>query len=157
MTITADNSHDHANCVADAIARAEALCQEQGLRLTARRRRVLELVWPSHCPVSAYDILETLSQDGKRRAPPTVYRALDFLIDAGLVHRLDSLNAYIGCADPSHAHVGQFLICTNCRLVEELDAKEIEQLVGTTASQHGFAAESFGLEVQGRCRSCSAA
>ncbi len=149
--------HDHASCVAEAMSRAEMVCKQQGRKLTARRRRVLELVWDSHRPVGAYDILEALCEDGKRHAPPTVYRALDFLIEAGLVHRLDSLNAFIGCPDPSHAHVGQFLICTECRLVVELDSKDIESLVNQTAAGQGFQAESFGLEVQGCCRSCRSA
>ena len=107
-------SHDHDTCVADALAQAEEVCRRRGLRLTETRRRVLEIVWNSHKPVGAYDILEELGRDGKRPAPPTVYRALDFLIEAWLVHRLDSLSAFIGCSDPSHAHTGQFLICSEC-------------------------------------------
>jgi Fur family zinc uptake transcriptional regulator len=77
------------------------LCAQKGLRLTALRRRVLELVWQSHKPLGAYDILAVLSeQDGRRAAPPTVYRALDFLLENGLVHRISSLNAFVGCDAP---------------------------------------------------------
>ena len=93
--------HDHSRCVAEALAEAEALCAKQGTRLTTLRKRVLELVWASHKPLGAYDILGVLSEeDGRRAAPPTVYRALDFLLENGLVHRIASLNAFIGCVHP---------------------------------------------------------
>ena len=148
--------HDHDDCVATAIATAEALCRERGLRFTALRQRVLTLVWDSHKPVGAYDILEKLSEEGKRAAPPTVYRALDFLIDAGLVHRLDSLNAYIGCTDPARSHTGQFLICRRCRTVAELDDPDIDELVGDKAARLGFTAVHQMLEIQGVCSNCNA-
>ncbi|MEO1035781.1 MAG: Fur family transcriptional regulator [Pseudomonadota bacterium] len=146
--------HDHQVCVDTALKRAEAICLEQGKKFTAQRRRVLELVWAAHRPVGAYDILEAMSVDGKRYAPPTVYRALDFLIEAGLVHRLDSLNAYIGCTDPRHAHTGQFLICTRCSSVLEIDDGSIERSIRNRTNQLGFVATSVGLEVQGVCRAC---
>ncbi|MEO0998412.1 MAG: Fur family transcriptional regulator [Pseudomonadota bacterium] len=149
-------SHDHSHCVADALAQAEAVCRERGLKLTKQRRRVLEIVWDSHKPVGAYDILDSLGEGGKRPAPPTVYRALDFLIDAGLVHRLDSLNAFIGCADPSHAHAGQFLICSSCRSVAEIDDTAVKNVVDERARDAGFEPESLVLEVQGTCASCRA-
>ncbi|MEM8982472.1 MAG: Fur family transcriptional regulator [Pseudomonadota bacterium] len=149
------SKHDHAACVASAIEHAESVCQQAGKRLTAQRRWVLELVWASHKPVGAYDILEAMSAGGKRYAPPTVYRALDFLIDAGLVHRLDSLNAYVGCRDPSHAHSAQFLICTGCHAVLELDDPGIEASIRDRTEHIGFKARSVGLEVQGLCRACS--
>ena len=99
--------HDHSQCVDSALADADALCARQGVRLTALRRRVLELVWQSHKPLGAYDILGTLSEeDGRRAAPPTVYRALDFLMENGLIHRIASLNAFIGCVRPEHSHQG---------------------------------------------------
>jgi len=90
--------HDHSRCVSHALAEAETICARQGLRLTALRKRVLELVWASHKPLGAYDILGVLSdEDGRRAAPPTVYRALDFLLENGLVHRIASLNAITDC------------------------------------------------------------
>lgn len=147
--------HDHRHCVAEALTNAERLCRERGLRLTQRRRRVLELVWMSHEPVGAYDILEAMSGDGRRPAPPTVYRALDFLMDAGLVHRLDSLNAFVGCRDPEHPHAGQFLICRVCRSVAELDDAELQRVVNAKVAQAGFRAEAQMLEIQGVCSRCS--
>src|SRR5262249_31814588 len=86
--------HDHQACVAEALDKAALLCDRRGARLTELRLRVLELVWRSHAPVGAYEVLGLLQQrGGKRAAPPTVYRALDFLLEHGLIHRLESLNA----------------------------------------------------------------
>lgn len=146
--------HDHENCVASAIETAESLCRQRRLRFTRIRRRVLELVWNSHKPVGAYDILGSLNQDGNKAAPPTVYRALDFLIEANLVHRLDSINAYVGCPDPGSAHTGQFLICRKCRSVAELDDADINSLVKQKVSDLGFSAIHQMLEIQGLCQDC---
>lgn len=147
-------AHDHEGCVVQATATADRVCREKGLRFTRLRRRVLELVWSSHKPVGAYDILEQLNTEGRRAAPPTVYRALEFLIEAGLVHRLDSLNAFVGCADPSNSHTGQFLICRACRTVAELDDQEISATVQRTAANLGFTAVHQMLEIQGLCEVC---
>ncbi|MDO6806861.1 transcriptional repressor, partial [Wenyingzhuangia sp. 1_MG-2023] len=76
--------------------------------------RVLELIWQSHKPVGAYELLPALANDGFNSAPPTVYRALDFLLDLGLVHRLHSLNAYVGCNHPGANHPVCFFICEHC-------------------------------------------
>ena len=103
--------HQHASCISDALRAAEKTCKERGLRLTPIRRRVLELVWASHEPVKAYDILDILRSERDSAAPPTVYRALEFLLGEGLVHKIESLNAYVGCGEPGHADAGQFLIC----------------------------------------------
>src|SRR5690606_28474545 len=122
--------HDHARCVAAALAAAETLCQRRGARLTVLRRRVLELIWSSHEPVGAYDILQRLTEDGRRAAPTTVYRALDFLAAHRLIHRLASRNAYIGCRHPDESdHEGQFLICTGCGTVAELHDRRIGEAI----------------------------
>ena len=146
--------HDHGHCVEQAIETAEQICKDRGLRFTAQRRRVLELVWNSHRPVGAYDILDSLNQGDNKAAPPTVYRALEFLIEAELVHRLDSLNAFVGCSDPGVPHSGQFLICRSCRSVAELDDTQINATVGKMAAGLGFTAISQTLEIQGLCRAC---
>lgn len=146
--------HDHENCVEAALERAEVVCRERSLRLTGLRRRVLELVWGSHKPAGAYEILDSLNRQGRKAAPPTVYRALEFLIEADLVHRLDSLNAFVGCSDPSSSHTGQFLICRQCRSVAELDDPEIDALVGEKAAVLGFTAVRQMVEIQGICRDC---
>ena len=147
--------HNHDHCVAEAIATAVQICRERGLRFTEQRRRVLELVWNSHKPVGAYDILNRLNDAGRKVAPPTVYRALDFLIEADLVHRLDSLNAFVGCPDPSTPHSGQFLICRECRSVAELDDSEIDKMVRQRASNLGFTAIHQTLEIEGICCNCA--
>lgn len=146
--------HDHDGCVAAALDTAERVCRERGLRLTGLRRRVLELVWNSHKPAGAYEILDSLNREGKRTAPPSVYRALEFLIEAELVHRLDSLNAFVGCPDPSSSHTGQFLICRRCRSVAELDDADIDALVERKAAALGFTAVRQMVEIQGLCRNC---
>ena len=106
------------------------------------------------CGAGFYDILDKLGGEGKAAAPPTVYRALEFLIEAGLVHRLDSLNAFIGCPDPARSHAGQFLICRRCRTVLELDDPDIDAVVAKKAETLGFTAVHQMLEVQGLCGNC---
>jgi len=123
-------------------------------RLTSARRRILELVWSAHQPVLAYDLLEQLRAEQPRAAPPTVYRALNFLQAHGLVHRIESLNAYVGCADPSHPHCGQFLICTQCNEVAELDDTQIAAVIETRARVLGFECSTQTVEIRGRCPRC---
>jgi len=146
--------HDHDDCVSAALDTAEEVCRARGLRLTGLRRRVLELVWDSHKPAGAYEILDSLNREGKKAAPPTVYRALEFLIEADLVHRLDSLNAFVGCRDPSSSHTGQFLICRQCRFVAELDDADIDGLVERKAANLGFTAVRQMVEIEGLCQDC---
>lgn len=147
--------HDHQHCISRALTEADAICASQGVRLTALRKRVLELVWASHEPLGAYDILDALArQDGRRGAPPTVYRALDFLLENGLVHRLASLNAFIGCNHPKAEHQGQFLICRQCRNVVELEQAEVGQAIAAGADKVGFLVEGQTVEVVGLCARC---
>src|SRR5687768_14431335 len=129
--------HDHSTCVSEALARAEAQCRSRAARLTPQRRRVLELVWTSHAPVGAYALLDALRQSGIRAQPPTVYRALEFLVSHGLVHRLESQNAFVGCISPARLHAAQFLICTKCRAAAELEDAEIDAAIATSAQQNG--------------------
>ncbi|MGH8434185.1 MAG: zinc uptake transcriptional repressor Zur [Pseudomonas sp.] len=155
LTPLASRPHDHSHCVHNALAEADAICARLGLRLTALRRRVLELVWQSHKPLGAYDILGVLAEeDGRRAAPPTVYRALDFLLENGLVHRIASLNAFVGCNHPEHAHQGQFLICRSCHAAIELEQLAISEAIVASASAVGFAVEGQTVEVVGICAGC---
>ena len=103
---------DHEVCIESAMREAESICQEKGLRFTELRREVLRLIWLSHIPTKAYDILEKLKGKAWSAKPPTVYRALDFLLETGLVHKLDSINAYIGCSHPRE-HAGCCLLYTS--------------------------------------------
>ncbi len=147
-------AHSHQRCVSDALATAEATCLRRGQRLTQLRRRVLELVWGSHEPVKAYDVLERLRSDYRRAAPPTVYRALDFLMTHGLVHRIESLNAYVGCGAPDRDHGGQFLICRRCGAVAEMDDAEIRNMLRSRAAGLGFTVGHQTIELQGICADC---
>jgi Fur family zinc uptake transcriptional regulator len=146
--------HNHDRCIKAALANAEQACNKAGLRLTPLRKQVLELVWRNHAPVKAYDLLEQLHKDNPRAAPPTVYRALEFLQQAGLVHRLESLNAFVGCGDPSEPHVGQFLICRDCGAVAEINDPSITRALTDEAQQLGFASDSQVVEIKGRCPAC---
>ena len=144
--------HDHSQCVSDALTAAELVCERAGARLTTLRKRVLELVWQSHRPLGAYDLLDTLTrEDDRRPAPPTVYRALDFLQEQGLVHRIASLNAFIGCANPEHVHQGHFLICRTCRVAIELDQTLLQPTIADIAEQMGFVVEAETGELAGVC------
>lgn len=145
--------HNHQNCIDSALAAADEICRKQGIRLTALRRRVLELVWGSHKPIGAYDLLERLQAEGKA-APPTVYRALEFLQQAGLVHRLATLNAYVGCARPEHSHHGPFLICRSCRTLVELAADKVSHTIAACSAAAGFTVIDQTVEIHGLCQNC---
>lgn len=149
------SNHSHSRCLDTALAKAENACRERGLRLTPLRRRVLELVWGSHEPVKAYDLLDCLRQGSRSAAaPPTVYRALEFLQQEGFVHRIESLNAYVGCGEPGHADAAQFLLCRGCGEVAELDDAEILGLIRERAGALGFVVDGQTIELRGCCSRC---
>jgi len=150
-----NGEHDHQRCMADAMGNAERVCQQQKQRFTHLRRRVFELIWQQHKPIGAYDVLEQLQKDG-RAAPPTVYRALDFLLELGLVHRIASLNAYVGCVHPDRQHEGQFLICKECRAFAELDSDSITRMIDEKAQINGFEVHQHTIEIMGLCPKCQA-
>ncbi len=148
------SDHNHEACVDAALEIAAAICREREVRLTPLRRRVLELVWQRHTPVGAYDLLDALRSDGRRADPPTVYRALDFLLENGFVHRIETLNAYVGCGEPGQGHNGQFLVCGNCDRVAELDDPDIGRLIREKADGLGFSIGRQTVEVTGLCGEC---
>lgn len=147
-------AHDHGRCVAGALDAAAKLCADHGSRLTPLRRRVLEAVWQSHAPIGAYEVMAAMAPERGPVAPPTVYRALDFLIAEGLVHRLGSLNAYIGCALPGDAHDGAFLLCTACRRAVELRDAPLEEALADLANRAGFELKTRTVELAGLCQDC---
>ncbi len=147
--------HDHQDCIAEALSRADAVCRARSANLTEIRRRVLELVWSGHAPIGAYEILDALRRDGISAQPPTVYRALEFLLAQGLVHRIESRNAFIGCAQPDERHSSQFLICRDCGTVQELSDRRIGAAVSAGARDVGFEVGRSTVEVEGRCMDCS--
>lgn len=147
--------HDHANCVAKALKTAELVCARRGAQFTGLRRQVLGIVWNSHNPVGAYEILAALTAGGRRPAPPTVYRALEFLQAHGLVHRIESRNAYIGCPHPEAAHHnGQFLICKDCGRIAEISDRGLSNAISRLAKNSGFVLEEPMVELAGLCPAC---
>ncbi|MBT4486998.1 MAG: transcriptional repressor [Rhodospirillaceae bacterium] len=154
----ASPGHDHAGCIEAALDAAEATCVRRGERLTPLRRRVLELVWAGHSPVGAYDLLALLQDERGRVAPPTVYRALEFLCRQGLVHRLDSLQAFIGCGHPgAHGegrHAAHFLICRDCGVAVEVRDGQLDGAISHLAGRTGFTIADETIELSGRCAAC---
>ncbi len=147
--------HNHKDCINTALKHAEEICQSQGVRLTTQRRRVLEIVWKSHKPVGAYEVLDLLcEQNGKRPAPMTVYRALDFLIEQGLVHRLARLNAYIGSTSLNDDHNSYFFVCDDCGQAAEVADDDVEKAISEKANRIGFIVNLNTVEVSGRCSQC---
>ena len=146
--------HDHDGCVRAALDSASETCERNGARLTELRRHVLELVWASHAPIGAYAILEALHGEGHAAAPPTVYRALDFLREQGLIHRIESLYAYLGCVHPDAAHTALVLICTSCHRAAEFEDRGVDEKLRQAAAQRGFAVARQTIEVEGLCPDC---
>ncbi|MAI11538.1 MAG: Fur family transcriptional regulator [Rhodospirillaceae bacterium TMED167] len=146
--------HDHLACVEEAIARARQVCLEKGVRLTSMRLRILELVWRNHKPVGAYALLDEIKLVHQSAAPPTIYRALDFLMEHGLVHRIQSLNAYVGCSDPGHIRSGIMLICNGCGDALEIDEATISESIASFTRKLGFEVTSQSIEATGMCPGC---
>ncbi len=138
------------------IAEVERHCRSRGLRLTPTRRRVLELVLAAEGPVKAYDLLDQLKRERPGAAPPTIYRALEFLLENHFIHRLETLNAFVSCVHPDHQHQGQFLICERCHSVTEVHDPKLTQSLAAVAAAHEFVALRQVLEIYGRCKACPA-
>jgi Fur family zinc uptake transcriptional regulator len=134
------------------MTRAEA---DHGVGLTDTRRKVFELVIKAGQPVGAYRLLEAMQDKGTRVMPPTVYRALNFLQGKGLVHRIESLNAFIACTQHEHEHEGQFLICSDCGKTEELADESVSEMLREKASAHGFTLTQQTIELKGLCKECA--
>jgi Fur family transcriptional regulator, zinc uptake regulator len=153
-TIFPAPGHDHGSCASAAISHAEALCAERAQRLTPMRRQVLEALLASHKPLGAYEIMERLAHPD-RPAPITVYRALDFLRDNGLVHRIESRNAFVACV---HPHAGSdpvvFLICEHCGTVGEAPGGAVAETLKDSCGAAGFTPKSPVIEIAGICSHC---
>jgi Fur family zinc uptake transcriptional regulator len=147
--------HDHKKCVSEALAMAEHLCVVRGVQLTPIRRQVLELIWDSHKAVKAYDLLDNIKPLQSAAKPATIYRALDFLTEQGLIHRVESLNAFVGCKCSGHPHELLLLICKHCNEVEERPAPKVMKALAQEFYQAGFLPHSKAIEAQGICGKCS--
>src|SRR5271165_2872844 len=138
-------------------ARVEETCLRDGAQLTPLRRRVLDIFSDSSAPLGAYAILEELSRrEGKQVAPPTVYRALEFFLEHGFVHKIESLNAYAPCEHLGHAHHGMLVICQACGRSEEFEDDDVMRAIALAASRSGFRLKQVMIEAKGFCRRCAA-
>ena len=164
METSAKSRKDAAACTdpkhhvhgADAYVReVEQACAERDLRLTPLRADVLRLVADSRRPVKAYDLLAQISESRAASAPPTVYRALDFLLDNGFIHKLESINAFVACHHPRVQHTVPFLICDSCHNAIEMEDEKVSQMLDEKARALGFSPQAQVLEVHGLCGDCS--
>ena len=148
------SKHDHRRCQRQLLSTATQLCEQRKLKLTSRRRQVLEILLARHQPMGAYDILAELNHRsaGERVAPPIVYRALEFLLDEGLIHRIESRNAFISCIHPGHRRGAQFLICRGCDRVAEIEGDDRGLLA--EADSLGFSVDHSVVEITGICAEC---
>lgn len=154
MTAPAFHPHDHDQCISGTLDRAEALVRARGLRLTPVRRRVLEILLERHGAMGAYDVLQRLADEGFGHQPPVAYRALDFLVENGLAHRIRRINAFAACAHPGEEHHAAFLICEGCQAVAEVPADALRGLLDRAAAAAGFEIDRASLEASGRCAAC---
>lgn len=137
------------------LAEAEARCEAKGARLTELRREVLGLILDAPGPTGAYELLDRLRERRGAAAPPTVYRALDFLQEQGLVHRIQSLSAFVGCVEEhGHDHAAQFLICRLCGQVTEIEDHELAHALAAAAARVGFTVSAATIEASGTCSAC---
>jgi Fur family zinc uptake transcriptional regulator len=152
---TQPSGHDHGQCVQDALLTAEHLCLQRGVQLTPIRQQILTLIWENHKAVKAYELLDKLKPLQTAAKPVTIYRALDFLIEQGLIHRVESLNAFVGCRCPTLQHEQLLLICNQCNDVEERSASQVMQALSSEIKQAHFIVHSKAIEIHGICQKCA--
>ena len=135
---------------------AEQRCAERGERLTPARLDAYAELFKSKLPLSAYELIAIMEAKQERKvAPLTVYRHLDFLMRVGLVHRLESTQSYMTCEHPEHTHESQYLLCSSCGSVDELESRPVENLLEKIAAQRGFQPSNAIVEIKGVCGDCS--
>jgi Fur family zinc uptake transcriptional regulator len=149
------DAHDHHRCVETGIAAAEAHCAAEGLRFTPVRRAALEILLGEHRAMGAYELLERLRDAGFGSQPPVAYRALEFLVANGFVHKIERLNAFIACAHPGATHSPAFLICRLCEAVAEAQSAPARGSLGDAARATGFQIERTVVEALGVCPACA--
>ena len=155
MSAIGFDAHNHARCIADTLRAADGLCADRGLQFTPVRRRVLEILLERHRALGAYDILEVLAAEGLGAQPPVAYRALDFLLAHGLVHKIESRNAFIACTHPHEGRPAAMLVCEKCGLVTELDASDALSSLEAAAAAQGFTLHRSVVELTGICAACA--
>lgn len=147
--------HNHTKCTSQLIARAEQTCAEKGTRLTGQRKDILESVAESHLAVGAYEIIERMAQRGPRPAPITVYRALDFLLEHNLVHKIESRNAFVACSCAHDNSTPALLICDTCGVVDEILQPAATENLQNAATANGFKINRTMIELSGTCKACA--
>lgn len=157
-----DHDHDHQQCRRAALERAERECRARGLRLTAQRRQVLDVMLESHAPVTAYEIIDRIAALSHRPSPISVYRALDFLVANRFVHRIESRNAFLACSAEHATGDGRepalvFLLCEACGTATEAESAGLGAVLDDMAAAAGFSIAASVLEVRGLCAACRAA
>jgi Fur family zinc uptake transcriptional regulator len=136
--------------------RATTICEGHGARLTDLLRQVLGLILDRDEPTGAYDLLDQLRSTRHGAAPPTVYRALEFLLEQGLIHKLERLSAFVGCvSEEDHDHAAQFLICRSCGRVAEIEDHELAHALEDAANRLGFKVGRATIEAEGQCAACA--
>ena len=143
----------HSHCQKSALQHAEEVCAQRGARFTDMRRKVFQILWETRQALTAKEVMEKLGND----QPPVTYRALDFLKDVGLIHHVTSLNAYVGCVCSDETHDGQFLICKECRQVQELVSPTVDEALHKQAAELGFQTDHVQVEILGLCAACDGA
>jgi len=147
--------HNHQLCMAQTLLSAEKICMDKGVRLTAIRRRILELICLSHKAIGAYELLDLFREEDLKAKPVTIYRALDFLMEAGLVHKVESLNAFIGCMQAEKKHQTVILICDDCKNAYELEADSVYKTIFSMSKKVQFTPSFLTMELHGLCFSCA--
>lgn len=150
-------SAPHKAHINEALCKADEICNARGQRFTELRRRVLELIWASDGPAKAYDLLDQLKGEDGPAKPPTIYRTLHFLLENGLVHKLRSLNAYVGCSHPLQHSNCYFLICKTCQDIVECCNDELAEALKKTTQKNNFDIKHVTLEIEGVCQKCAKA
>jgi Fur family zinc uptake transcriptional regulator len=142
--------------IAAQLAAAETICSKNGTQLTSLRREVLDLILRAATPLTAYQLLDRLKSTRKSAVPPTIYRALEFLIENRLVHRIERLNAFVPCGEADHDHAdAQFLICHQCGAVTEIEDHNVSAALAQAAAARGFTPDRAIVELDGLCATCA--
>ena len=146
---------NHKISIDEALKKAEIICNKKGVKLTKLRQKVLTLILKNHGYVKAYDLLNDLKKIDAAAKPPTIYRSLDFLIKYGFIHKIQSLNAFVGCSHPEEHKNCYFLICKECNNIEECCSKKVKDVLTTTSEKNNFLPNQVTLEISGICQDCS--
>ena len=146
---------NHKISIDEALKKAEIICNKKGVKLTKLRKKVLTLILKNHGYVKAYDLLNDLKKNDASAKPPTVYRSLDFLMEHGFIHKIQSLNAFVGCSHPDEHEDCYFLICKECKNIEECCSNKVKKVLTSTSGKNNFSPNQVTLEITGICQDCS--